>query len=251
MSVVAADHAPRTLSTVAHRSDLLTESGADRIYVLGFDERMAALSPDQFIADELVNRLGARVVVVGEDFRFGHRAAGTVATLREAGEQLGFSVIGVGLVGDGDRWSSTRIRALLDGGDVSAAANQLGRPYALDGEIVHGDHRGRELGYPTANLAWPGDPVVPADGVYAGWLSSSGERYPAAISVGTNPQFDGRERRVEAYALDRTDLDLYHHAARVEFVQRLRGQMTFDSLEGLLEQMADDVERCRAVLAAG
>lgn len=251
MSVVAAQHAPRDLSTLEHRRELLLDAGADTVDVLAFDERMAALSPEEFISGELVQRLGARAIVVGEDFRFGHRAAGTVETLREAGEQYGFSVTGLGLVGDGHRWSSTRIRALLDAGDVTGAAEQLGRLYALDGIVVHGDHRGRELGYPTANLSWPGDPVIPSDGVYAGWLTVGEDRYPAAVSVGTNPQFDGRERRVEAYALDRDDLDLYGLPARVEFLERLRGQLTFASLDGLLQQMADDVERTRGLLALG
>lgn len=249
MAVVAAHHAPRALSTVAHRCDLLRDAGADRVDILAFDESMAALSPQEFIERELVTRLGARAVVVGEDFRFGHRAAGSVDTLCSAGQGLGFSVTGVGLVGDGERWSSTRIRELLDSGDVAAAAEQLGRRYALDGIVVHGDHRGRELGYPTANLAWADDPVVPADGVYAGWLTAGSERYPAAISVGTNPQFDGHERRVESYVLDRDDLDLYDLPARVEFTERLRGQMTFDGVEGLLAQMARDVDTARSVLA--
>lgn len=251
MSVVGPHHAPRSLSTLGHRRALLLEAGADDVDVLQFDAAMSARSPEDFITDELVDRLGARAVVVGEDFRFGHRAAGTVDTLRSVGEQSGFTVTGVGLVGDGERWSSTRIRALLDDGAVAEAAGQLGRPYALDGTVVHGDHRGRELGYPTANLAWDDDPVIPADGVYAGWLTVEGLRHPAAISVGTNPQFDGRERRVEAYVLDRDDLDLYGLPVRVEFVERLRGQMTFDSLDGLLVQMAQDVDRSRLLLSAG
>lgn len=251
MAVVGPHHAPRSLSTLEHRRALLREAGADDVDVLRFDEGMSALSPQDFIAQELVERLGAKAVVVGEDFRFGHRAAGSVDTLRSEGERRGFTVTGVGLVGDGERWSSTRIRSLLDEGDVAAAGMQLGRLYALDGVVVHGDHRGRELGYPTANLAWEGDPVVPADGVYAGWLGVEGDRLPAAISVGTNPQFDGRERRVEAYVLDRDDLDLYGLPVRVEFVERLRGQMTFDSLDGLLEQMAQDVGRSRVLLSRG
>lgn len=248
MSVVAAHLAPRSLSTLDHRAELLRDAGADSVDILPFDERMAAMSPEEFIAVELVGRLGAKAVVVGEDFRFGHRAAGSVATLCTEGERWGFSATGVGLVGDGERWSSTRIRSLLDEGDVAGAGRLLRRPYALDGVVVHGDHRGRELGYPTANLAWADDPVVPADGVYAGWLSVEGERLPAAISVGTNPQFDGRERRVEAYVLDREDLALYGLPIRVEFVERLRGQMTFDSLDGLLIQMAADVDRSRSLL---
>lgn len=249
MSIVAAHLAPRSLSTLEHRSALLRDAGADSVDILPFDEAMSALSPEDFIAEELVERLGARAVVVGEDFRFGHRAAGSVETLRSEGERRGFVVTGMGLVGDGERWSSTRIRSLLDEGDVVGAGRLLTRPYALDGVVVHGDHRGRELGYPTANLAWEGDPVVPADGVYAGWLTVDGERLPTAISVGTNPQFDGREQRVEAYVLDRDDLDLYGLPVRVEFAERLRGQMTFDSLEGLLVQMADDVDRSRALLS--
>ncbi len=249
MSVVGPHHAPRSLSTLEHRRALLLEAGADDVDVLAFDEAMSALSPEDFIVRELVDRLGARAVVVGEDFRFGHRAGGTVDTLRSAGERLGFTVTGVGLVGDGERWSSTRVRALLDEGSVTEAADHLGRPYALDGTVVHGDHRGRELGYPTANLAWDDEPVIPADGVYAGWLTVAGERHPCAISVGTNPQFDGRERRVESYVLDRDDLDLYGLRVRVEFVERLRGQMTFESLDGLLDQMATDVDRSRSLLS--
>lgn len=248
MSVVGPHHAPRSLSTVAHRRALLLDAGADEVDVLPFDAVMAELAPEDFIAQELVGRLGAKAIVVGEDFRFGHRAAGSVDTLRAAGTVHGFTVTGIGLMGDTERWSSTRIRALLDAGDVAAAAEQLQRPYAVDGTVVHGDHRGRELGYPTANLAWMGDPVIPADGVYAGWLTVDGIRYPAATSVGTNPQFDGRERRVESYALDRDDLDLYGLPARVEFTQRLRGQLTFESLDGLVAQMAADVDLARRLL---
>ena len=251
MSIVTAHDAPRSLSTIDHRTELLLGAGADIVDVLPFDERMAAMTPEEFIAAELVARLRAKAIVVGEDFRFGHRAAGSVAVLASEGERQGFSVTGLGLVGDGERWSSTRIRSLLDEGDVRAAAEQLGRPYAIDGTVVHGDHRGRELGYPTANLAWTDDPVVPADGVYAGWLTVGGVRHPAAISVGTNPQFDGRERRVEAYVLDRDDLDLYGFSARIEFTERLRGQMTFDGIDGLMLQMAADVGRCRALLLPG
>lgn len=251
MSIVASGHAPRSLSTLDHRRQLLFEAGADAVDVLDFDARMASMTPDQFIVGELVDRLGAKAVVVGEDFRFGAGAAGSVETLRTQGRRSGFSVTGVGLVGDAERWSSTRIRSLLDEGDIRTAGEQLGRLYALDGVVVHGDHRGRDLGYPTANLAWQDDPVVPADGVYAGWLTAAGERYPCAVSVGTNPQFDGRERRVEAYVLDRDDLDLYGLTVRVEFVERLRGQMTFDTLDGLLVQMADDVDRSRGLLLSG
>jgi riboflavin kinase/FMN adenylyltransferase len=131
---------------------------------------------------------------------------------------------------------------------VSAAATALGRPYRLEGTVVHGDHRGRDLGYPTANLGWDGDPTIPADGVYAGWLLAGDDRWPAAISVGSNPTFDGQERRVESYVLDRDDLDLYGEPVQVEFTDRIRGQVRFADIEALVVQMADDVERTRAVL---
>ena len=250
MAVVPGREAPESLASLEQRKELLLAAGADAVDVLDFDASMAAMAPEEFVSRELVQRLGAREVVVGEDFRFGHRATGTVDTLRDTGRRWGFDVSAVPLLGDGaERWSSTRIRRAVAEGRVGDAQDALGRPYALDGVVVHGDHRGRELGYPTANLSWQGDPVVPADGVYAGWLTAAGERHPSAISVGTNPQFDGRERRVESYVLDRDDLDLYDLRVRVEFVERMRGQMTFDSLDGLLEQMATDVDRSRSLLS--
>lgn len=251
MAVVGPRQAPVCLASLDHRIELLRLAGADAVDVLDFDGAMAALSPEEFIARELVDRRRARAVVVGEDFRFGHRAAGSVATLADAGGHLGFEVTGVPLMGDGtDRWSSTRARAMVTQGDVSGVVEVLGRAYALDGVVVHGDHRGRELGFPTANLAWSDDPAVPADGVYAGWLLGEGGRLPAAVSVGTNPQFNGQERRVEAYVLDRDDLDLYGDAVRVEFIERLRGQQTFDGVADLIQQMKLDVDRARTLLRA-
>ena len=250
MSVVGPRLAPSSLATLEHRCDLLREAGADDVAVLGFDEAMASMSPEDFVHDVLVGSLAVRHIVVGEDFRFGRGAAGTVATLEELGGREGFTVTGLGLVGDaGDRWSSTAIRGMVEQGRMQEASVALARPYALDGEVVHGDHRGRELGYPTANLDWSDAPALPADGVYAGWLHAGGDRLPAAISVGTNPQFDGQETRVEAYVLDRTDLDLYGHAVRVEFVDRLRGQQRFEDVDALVEQMGRDVEAARGVVA--
>ncbi len=246
MGVVSSERAPASLATLEHRVALLREAGADDVDVLAFDQQMAALTPREFIERELVGRLGARAVVVGEDFRFGRGAAGSIVTLQDEGARLGFSATGVPLVGDGpERWSSTAIRSLVQAGDMAAAAAGLGRLYALDGEVVHGDHRGRELGYPTANLAWAHNPVIPADGVYAGWLLDAGERLPAAVSVGTNPQFNGRDRRVEAHVIDRTGLDLYGDQVRVEFLERLRDQATFDDVPGLMRQMDLDVDRAR------
>lgn len=249
MAVIPGRQAPSHLAPVSRRCDLLREAGADDVYILDFDEAMSQMSPEAFARDILVGDVHALDVVVGPDFRYGHRAAGTVETLEEQGRALGFDVCVRQMVGDeADRWSSTRIRAQIEAGDVATAARGLARLYSLDGTVVHGDRRGRELGYPTANIGWEGTPAVPADGVYAGFLLDGPTRWPAAISVGTNPQFDGRERRVEAYVLDRDDLELYEHEVRVDFVERLRGQLVFESVGELTTQMALDVEVARAVL---
>jgi riboflavin kinase/FMN adenylyltransferase len=249
MEVVRPGEAPTSLATLAQRIELLHDAGADDVQVIAFDEHVAAMTPEEFVHRVLVERLHVREVVVGQNFRFGHRAAGTIDTLTTEGDRHGFRAIAAPLVGDGaHRWSSTGIRALIADGDVAAADLALGRPASMDGVVVHGDHRGRELGYPTANLEWSGRPTIPADGVYAGYLSVPGERWTAAVSVGTNPQFDGHERRVEAYALTQTDPDLYGSWARVEFVERLRAQQRFESLEDLTAQMARDVARTGELL---
>jgi riboflavin kinase/FMN adenylyltransferase len=190
--------------------------------------------------------------------RFGHRNSGDVDTLRELGSRYGFEVLlieDLGFLDDlhasGRRWSSTWVRELLVDGDVETAAAVLGRPHRVTGVVVHGDHRGRELGYPTANLAQDAVGLVPQDGVYAGWMTippSGEQRLPVAISVGTNPTFDGHERRVEAYVLDRDDLDLYGQDVAVEFVRRLRPTLRFDGIEPLVAQMRLDVEQCRKAL---
>ncbi len=242
---------PAMLSTLAHRVALLRAAGADDVLVLHFSASLARLTPGEFVRDVLVDRLHAVSVVVGANFRFGHRAVGSVETLAELGESLGFEVVGVGLVGDGDvRWSSTYVRQCVAEGDTEAATAVLGRPHRVEGVVVHGDHRGRELGYPTANLQVARHAAVPADGIYAGWLlRPSGERLPAAISIGTNPTFDGSERRVEAYCLDRTGLDLYGEWVALDFGPRLRATLKFDGVDALLEQMALDVARARALTA--
>lgn len=246
---VVSDYHPRTLATLEDRVALLRAHGADDVIVLPFTPRLAGVSAAEFVDLVLRRQVHASAVVVGSNFRFGHRAAGDVDALREAGAQAGFEVHEVTLRADAEPWSSTRIRGLLDEGDVSGAAVLLGRPYRLRGVVVHGDHRGRELGYPTANLLWSGEPVIPADGVYAGWLVVAGAAMASAISVGTNPQFDGNERRVEAYAIDREGLDLYDDMVAIDFVNRLRGQMTFADLGGLIDQMARDVSDSRRILA--
>lgn len=246
---------PPVLTPVERRVALMDSLGADAVCVLPFSVELSSLSAEEFVQRVLVDRLGTAAVVVGEDFRFGHRAAGDVAVLAGLGEKYDFTADGVRLVAEGDTITSTRIRSLLDEGDVAAAAELLGRPHRVSGEIVHGAARGRELlGFPTANADLPPDTAVPGDGVYAGWLSrvepveGHESRWPAAISVGTNPTFDGAERTVEAYALDRDDLELYGLRMTVDFTARIRGQERFEDIDELIVAMRRDVGRCREVL---
>ena len=249
---------PSVLTPVDRRVELLGRSGADAVVVLPFTEELSALSPEEFARHVLVDHLHAAAVVVGEDFRFGHRAAGTVAALRDLGAEHGFTAHGVPLVSDdGGPVTSTRVRALLAEGDVAGAAELLGRPHRVEGHVVHGAARGRELlGFPTANMDLVPGTAVPGDGVYAGWMARLGAapeeaRWPAAISVGTNPTFDGAERTVEAYALDRDDLELYGVPVAVEFTVHIRGQERFDSVDERVHAMNRDVDRCRKVLVGG
>jgi riboflavin kinase/FMN adenylyltransferase len=252
MAVLRPEHAPTTLTSLAVRSELLGSAGADAVLAVPFDRDVASWSPEEFVRRVLVDGLHAAAVVVGANFRFGHRAAGDVATLREQGERFGFIAEGIPLDGGPQVWSSTYVRMSVAAGDVAGAAEALGRPYAVRGVVVKGDQRGRELGYPTANVPTDQMTAAPPDGVYAGWLRrlDTDETYPAAISVGTNPTFEGdRYRRVEAYVLDRTDLELYGVEVEVGFVDRLRGMVAFESIDGLLEQMKDDVDRARELLS--
>ncbi|MCD5353895.1 bifunctional riboflavin kinase/FAD synthetase [Kineosporia mesophila] len=265
LAVLHPERAPQPLSTVEHRLELLADTGLDAVLMLPFTAELAQWSPRRFVQEVMADALGAHEVVVGSDTRFGRRNAGDIGTLRELGSELGFSVDEVAdrLAADGARrWSSTLARELIASGEVLEAADVLGRPHRVTGVVVHGDHRGRELGFPTANLTTDAIGAVPSDGVYAGWLvrpgengepgacsrHDTGERLPAAISVGTNPTFDGEERRVEAYVLGRTDLDLYGERVAVEFVERLRPTLRFDGIESLVDQMNADVARCREVL---
>lgn len=255
MTVLRPDRAPVTLAGVARRADLLREAGADDVVVLAFTRDLAASSPADFA--RLLREspdIDADVVVVGENFRFGAQAAGDTGTLVSLGEELGFVVDVVPLMADSSdqarAWSSTAVRKLIAEGDMAGAAAALGRPHRLEGTVVRGDQRGRTLGYPTANVEVEGPLAIPPDGVYAGWLVlPSGERLPAAVSIGTNPQFAGGEQRVEAYVLDRDDLELYGVRVGVDLVRRLRGQAVFGSVAELVEQMARDVAAARAALA--
>jgi len=252
MSVLRPEHAPTQLTTVERRAELLAEAGADHVLALPFDRDMASWTPDEFSQRVLVDAVHAAVVVVGANFRFGHKAAGDVATLQAFGREHGYDAEGIPLDGGPMVWSSTYVRTCLAAGDVAGAAEALGHPYAVRGVVVRGDQRGRDLGFPTANVPTDGMTAAPADGVYAGWLRrlDTGETYPAAISVGTNPTFDGvRARRVESYVLDRTDLELYGVEVEVSFVDRLRGMVAFESVDKLVAQMADDVVRASEILS--
>jgi riboflavin kinase/FMN adenylyltransferase len=252
MAVLRPEHAPPTLTSIHTRARLLEDAGVDAILVVAFDREIASWSPQEFIDRILVDTLHARAVVVGSNFRFGNKAAGEVATLVEAGASRDFETVGVALDGGPQVWSSTYVRQCLATGDVAGAAEALGRPFTVRGTVVEGDKRGREMGYPTANVPIPPIDAAPADGVYAGRLTrlDTGETYPAAISVGTNPTFDGeRDRRVESYVLDRDDLELYGVEVEVAFVDRLRGMVKFEGMEALIETMHDDVRRARDLLA--
>jgi riboflavin kinase / FMN adenylyltransferase len=252
---------PPLLCTPRYRTELLGRLGADAVCVLPFTREFSQLSAEDFVKSVLVDGLHAAAVVIGENFRFGHRAAGNVALLGELGEKYEFAAEGVQLLADrGVIVSSSWIRDLLAAGDVAAAARDLGRPHRVEGIVVRGHERGRALGFPTANAEPPPYTAIPADGVYAGWLVSLDtggaatgyrelERWPAAISVGTNPTFEGVDRSVEAYALDRDDLDLYGMHVAIEFADRIRGQVKFGSVDELVEQMRRDVEVTRTVTA--
>jgi riboflavin kinase/FMN adenylyltransferase len=251
MAVLRPEHAPTTLTDLGTRARLLAEAGVEDVFALPFDREMAAWTPDEFARRVLVDALHAAVVVVGANFRYGARASGDVATLTASGALRGFRAVGVPLDGGPQVWSSTYIRTCLAAGDVAGAAQALGRPFSIRGVVVRGDRRGRELGFPTANVPASGLTAVPADGVYAGRLRrlDTGELYPAAISVGTNPTFDGeRDRRVESYVLDRDDLELYDVEVEVAFVDRIRGMVRFDGVDALIETMHDDVKRAHQIL---
>ncbi len=241
LEVLRPEQAPTRLCSVSRRVELIRRLGVNDVRVLPFTAELSHVSAEDFIDTILRAELDARTVVVGEGFRFGHRASGTTDTLRQAG----LEVVEYGLVGDGDPVSSTRVRATVAAGDVAAASAMLGRAHEIEGVVVRGEGRGRGLGYPTANVAHHRLTAIPADGVYAGTTVVNGVEHLAAISVGTNPTFDGQSRTVESYLLD-FDADLYGADVRVDFVARLRGMVAFDSVAELVEQMAADVVAVRA-----
>ena len=247
------------ITPLKDRLDAMAAAGLDAVLVIHYDKTVYSLDPEDFVVRYLVERLGAVEVVVGEDFRFGRQNSGSVDTLRLLGRRYGFEVVVVSDVEapEGRRWSSTWVRELLAQGDVEDAARVLGHLHRIRGTVEHGFKRGRQLGFPTANLANDIEGVVPADGVYAGWLvrevpgTAAAEFLPAAISVGTNPQFDGQNRTVEAHVLGRSDLNLYDERIAVTFVARIRGMQTFDSVDDLQRRMDEDIRETAAVLGIG
>ncbi|MER7812981.1 bifunctional riboflavin kinase/FAD synthetase [Streptomyces sp900116325] len=246
---------PPLLAPHHRRAELMAELGVDALLILPFTTEFSKLAPADFIVKVLVDKLHAQLVIEGPNFRFGHKAAGNVQLLTEFGATYDYSVEVIDLyvsgeAGGGEPFSSTLTRRLVAEGDVAGAAEILGRPHRVEGIVVRGAQRGREMGFPTANVETLPHTAIPADGVYAGWLNANGETMPAAISVGTNPQFDGTERTVEAYAIDRVGLELYGLHVSVDFLAYVRGMAKFDSLDDLLVAIAADVKRAGELVAA-
>ncbi|WP_208029671.1 bifunctional riboflavin kinase/FAD synthetase [Rhabdothermincola sediminis] len=258
-AVVRPDSAPPLLTDLEQKLELLATTGVDYTLVLHFDDARSKEPAEEFVTEVLVGSLNARAVVVGEDFHFGHRRSGNVALLRDMGAKLGFEVLGIDLVGtDGrpaageERVSSTAIRKALRHGDLARANRLLGRFHEVRGAVVGGDKRARELGFPTANIAVPSEICLPADGIYAGWyLRPDGLARPAALSLGRRPTFyeDAESSLLEAHLLD-FEGDLYGEPARVRFVERLRDERKFDSVDALVEQMERDCRQARRILGA-
>ena len=250
LSLLRPEECPVPLMSTSQRLAAIASTGVSACVMVEFDEALASTPADDYVAQILVAKLRARHVIVGEDFRFGHRGAGDIELLERMGETHGFAVEVVNSVDDPEigRISSTAVRRAIEGGDAELATRMLGRPLAVEGDVVHGEARGRDLGFPTANLGGDIEGLVPADGVYAGWATVGEEAHPAAISVGTNPTFtDVGQSRVEAFLLDFSG-DLYGKRLRVSFTHYLRGMVTYTGEADLIAQMHDDVARTRVLL---
>jgi riboflavin kinase/FMN adenylyltransferase len=250
LSVLRPEDCPEALVSLPQKLELISQLRVDATLVLEFTRALSELSPDEFVSSILVSALHARVVLVGEDFRFGAGGTGTVSTLRDLGERHGFSVRMIEDIrfSGGRRASSTWVRELLAEGRVVEAAEILGYEPSIRSVVVHGLQRGRALGYPTANLAPQIEGFIPADGVYAAWATVGEDRFPAAVSIGNNPTFDGvPEKQVEAHLLDQ-DLDLYDRVIEVSFVEYVRGMSKFANVLELSAQMNRDEERIRGIL---
>jgi riboflavin kinase/FMN adenylyltransferase len=232
------------------KAELFDHNGMDAQLVLAFDEALAGLDPEEFVDMVLVTALNAQVVCVGEDFRFGVKGSGTVATLIQLGKQFGFEVAVVEpVLVDGKRVSSSLIRDLLDEGDVTTAEAMLGRRHQTVGMVEHGLKLGRQLGFPTANLSRESEGYLPLDGVYAGWLFSDGVRYPAALSVGINETIQAVPRLIEAHVLGTKDIDLYDKVVTVEYVRFLRRAAKFEGIEALIKAIGEDCDRIAEILS--
>ena len=230
------------LTLPERRAELLRDAGADRVEFLTFDDTLRNMSADEFVENIIQGRLHAAAVVVGRNFRFGRKASGDVDALQVLANKYGFDVDVVDLAGDTQSWSSTRIRQAILAGDVAMARDLLARPHRLSGPVVHGDHRGRELGFPTANIAVPEELLIPMDGVYSAIVRVAGQSYPAAVSIGTNPTFEGvLSRRVEAHVIGHTDLDLYGQMADLDFIDFVRPMLKFEGIDPLIAAMNNDV----------
>ena len=247
-AVLGAGDPPKLLTPIGLRREVLRRYGADEVVEIPFDLELSRKSPEQFVRDVLVGEMGAEVVVVGENFRFGHRAAGHVEDLARLMRKEGGEAVAVEVRGGGEEAgiSSTRIRALVAEGRVEEAARLLGRPYVLRGEVVVGDRRGRTIGFPTANVLPDEEAVVPARGVYAGFVLVGDEKYAACTNVGVAPTFGRAESRVEAYLMDFDD-DLYGRVVDVGFIRRIRGEKKFSGVEELKAQIQRDVEEARLI----
>jgi len=244
---------PRLLTTIERKASLIADCGIDVLVVLEFTESFSTIVAEDFVRDVLIDGIHAVHVRVGPDFNFGHRAAGSIATIREVGEPLGLTADEVAPFTLEDRVvSSSSIRAALSDGDLAWPRTALGRSYVVDGEVVSGAGRGKGLGYPTANLrTWP-RLLLPGQGIYAGTAELfDGSRYPAAIDVGTNPTFGVEPLHVEAFLIDFPDVELRGQQLAVGFAERLRDEVKFESVDELVEAIADDVERTRRVLSDG
>ena len=251
-TVLGAGDPPKLLTPVELRCEMLLGYGADEVWVIPFDVALSRKTPEQFVRDVLIGEGGAGVVVVGENFRFGHKAAGHFSDLLRIMREAGGTAVGVQVRGGGGKErgiSSTRIRALVSGGAVTEAAGLLGRPYVLRGEVVVGDKRGRSIGFPTANVLPDKDAVIPARGVYAGFVRFGEEEYAACTNVGFAPTFGRTDSRIEAYLLDFKG-DLYGRVVDVSFVKRIRDERRFSGVDELTEQIRRDIEEAR-IMAGG
>ena len=249
LAVIAPGSEPPLITTLRQRARVMGAVGIKALVVLEFDEAMRHMSPEEFVRTVLVDGLGCVHAVVGANFRFGHQQAGTIETLTDLGAKFGFGVTIFALQMDGDEVvSSSLIRKHIADGDVEVVADELDRPYVLEGTVEHGSKRGHDLGFPTANLAVHDHMILPKLGVYAGWMDWNGARHPAVVNVGVNPTFGDRDTPiVEAYVID-FDEDLYGQTIEIEFTHRLRDELRFSNVDDLVQQMGADVARARGLL---